>query len=271
MGKAAGRLAATLAALLAFGGAAPVVLAASPGNDLIGGATPAAIGFSEQLDTTEATTDADDTELNTYCGAPATDASVWYTVEGTDEGVVVDVSGSDYSAGVLVGLQYPDGLEVIACGPWAVSFYAAAGKTYYVLAIDDQEDGAGNGGTLNIEFRGAPPPPTLDVTVNQTGTVNTRTGVATFSGTYTCTDADFIDLYLNATQKVGRFSIQGSGESYDFGTCDGTAHAWSMTFAAYNGKFAGGRAVTVSSTYACGLLECADSYAEQSVMLRGAK
>ena len=62
------------------------------------------IGFSEVLDTTEATTDADDAQFNASCGAPATDASVWYTLVGTDEVVIVDVSGSDYSAGVLVGM-----------------------------------------------------------------------------------------------------------------------------------------------------------------------
>ena len=124
MAMAARRLAAALVVILAFGAAAPAVLAAVPGNDVIGGATPAAIGFSEQLDTTEATTDAKDAELNTYCGAPATDASVWYTVEGTDEGVIVDVSASDYSAGVLVGLDYEGTLEVISCGPGTVSFFA---------------------------------------------------------------------------------------------------------------------------------------------------
>ena len=268
MGSVTRRLAAALVVVLAFGALAPAVLAAAPGNDIIDGATPASIGFSEQLDTTEATTDVRDAELNTFCGAPATDASVWYTV---DEGVIVDVSRSDYSAGILVGLDYQGTLEVVSCGPGTVSFFASSGKTFYVLAIDDQLDGAGNGGTLNIEFRGAPPPPTIDLTVSPTAKVNTRTGVATFSGTYSCTGADFIDLYLNATQTVGRFSIQGGGEVFEFGTCDGTAHAWSMVVYPYNGKFAGGRAATVTFSYACGAFECADTYAEQSVILRGGK
>jgi hypothetical protein len=37
--------------------------AAAPGNDTIGGATAASIGFSQVLDTTQATTDADDAQL----------------------------------------------------------------------------------------------------------------------------------------------------------------------------------------------------------------
>lgn len=269
MATAARRLAVALVAVLAFGITAPVVLAAAPGNDLKANATVATIGFSEQVDTTEATTDADDVELNTFCGAPATDASVWYTIEGTDEGVTVDVSKSDYSAGVLVGLQYPDGLEVIACGPGAVSFFGSAGKTFYVLAIDDQLDGSGNGGTLDIVFGAAPPPPTLDLTIDPIGKVNTKTGIATISGTYTCTNAEFVELYLDARQAVGRFVVQGSGWTFDVGTCDGTAHPWSIDVYPYNGKFAGGKAATVTFAYGCGAIECAESYAEQTVMLRG--
>ena len=72
--------------------AAPAALAAAPSNDTFGGATTATIGFSQVLDTTQATTDSDDAQLNASCGAPATDASVWYSLAGTDAGVVVDVS-----------------------------------------------------------------------------------------------------------------------------------------------------------------------------------
>ncbi len=200
--------------------------AAAPGNDTIGGATTASIGFSQVLDTTEATTDADDAQLNASCGAPATDASVWYTINlAADGGVVVDVSASDYSAGVLVGEGTPGALDTVACGPGTVGFAATAGTTYYVLAIDDQQDGTGNGGALNISFNAAPPPPTVDLTVAPRGTVNAKTGIATLHGTYTCTDADSIDIFGNVTQPVGRFAIDGSFETFDVGTCDGSSHS----------------------------------------------
>ena len=71
-------------ALGALGALAPAALAAPPSNDTFAGATAAALGFSEELDTTDATTDGDDAQLNTSCGAPATDASVWYVLEGAD-------------------------------------------------------------------------------------------------------------------------------------------------------------------------------------------
>src|ERR1700752_464596 len=152
-----------LAKLVTFSSVGPA-LAAAPANDTFGGATLVSVGFSEQLDTTEATTDADDAQLNASCGAPATDASVWYALDGTDNGVVVDVSSSNYSAGVLVGVGTQGNLQTVACGPGAVAFFAAAGTTYYVLAIDDQFDGGGNGGNLSISFNEIPPPPTVDIT-----------------------------------------------------------------------------------------------------------
>src|SRR2546426_570280 len=133
------RLLAVLAlALGALVVAAPAALAAAPSNDTFTGATAVKIGFSEVLDTTEATTDSDDAQLNASCGAPATDASVWYVLKGSDQGVAVDVSKSDYSAGVLVGVGTQGNLQTVTCGPGSVRFFAAAGTTYYVLAIDDQ-------------------------------------------------------------------------------------------------------------------------------------
>ena len=265
------RLTSLAAAVVLLGALAPAALAAAPGNDTFGGATAATIGFSETLDTTEATTDADDAQLNASCGAPNTDASVWYAFTGSDVGVVVDVSQSNYSAGVLVGVGTQGNLQTVTCGPGAVVFFAQSGTTYYVLAIDDQFDGGGNGGTLSISFNGLPPPPTIDITVNRYGTVNTRTGVATISGTYTCTNADFIDVFVDARQNVGRFAILGFGEFFDLGTCDGTTHAWSVQIYPFNGKFAGGKTVTLAFSFACGVFECSDSFAQQTVQLRGKK
>ncbi|MGH8970057.1 MAG: DUF6299 family protein [Actinomycetes bacterium] len=222
------------------------------------------------LDTTEATTDAEDAQLNTECGAPATDASVWYSfTSASDAGVVVDVSASDYSAGVLVGVGAPGTLELVTCGPGTVGFFAAAGTTYWVLAIDDQGDGAGNGGSLNISFGEVPPPPTVDITVDPTARV-TRTGVATLTGTYTCSDGDFIEVFAEVSQSVGRFFIlRGSFDFFDEGTCDGTPHRWSADVVADNGRFAGGKAMAVVFTFSCGAFECSEGFSEHTVKLRG--
>lgn len=252
--------------LLLAGGTA---LAAPPGNDGFTGATPASIGFSEALDTSQATTDADDAQLNETCGAPATDASVWYTIQGTDQNVVVNVSGSSYSAGVLIGVGSQGNLQTVACGPSAVTFFAAAGTTYYVLAIDDQFDGGGNGGSLSIAFTEIPPPPKVDFTVDPSGTVSSSTGVATISGTYTCSDGDSVSAFVEASQSIGRFTVSGFGSFFAAGTCDGAPHPWSADVVPQNGKFAGGKSMTMTFTTACGPFQCTSGFVEQTVQLRG--
>jgi hypothetical protein len=255
----------------ALGMSTSTALAAPPANDTFPNATTATIGFSESLDTTEATTDADDAQLNESCGAPATDASVWYVFEGTGTNVVVDVSQSDYSAGVLVGVGTQGNLTTVACGPGGTIFFAEAGTTYYILAIDDQFDGGGNGGTLSISFSEAPPPPTVEITVDRFGSFDPKTGTATISGTYTCTNGDFIDLFVEAQQTVGRFTIFGYGSFFDVGTCDGTAHTWSAEVFPQNGKFKGGKTLTITIGVSCGQFECGFGYIEQVVQLRGKK
>ena len=262
-----------LAAVLLLALQALPAVAAPPSNDTIGGATAVSLGYSAVLDTTEATTDADDVQLNADCGAPATDASVWYSfTAAADGGVVVDVSQSDYSAGVLVGVGTPGSLELVTCGPLTVGFTAEAGTTYYILAIDDQGDGGGNGGTLRISISEAPPPPTVEITVDPIGRVDAQTGVAYLTGTYTCTNADFIDVFGEARQTIGvRAAVIGFFEFFDIGTCDGTVQTWSAAVFPDNGKFAGGKTLTVTFAFACGAFECADGYVEQTVKLRGGK
>lgn len=246
-------------------------LAAAPPNDVFSAATAAGPGFSETRNTSEATTDSDDASANSNCGAPATDASVWYAyTQATGDGVVVDVSSSNYSAGVIVATGSPGAFNFVTCGPGAVTFLPAAGTTYYVLAFDDQLDGGGTGGLLTISFNPAPPPPTVEVTVNPVGSFDPKTGQATLSGTFTCTDADFVQILGQLSQSVGRVTINGS---LGFGatTCDGTAQPWSATAIPINGKFAGGKSVTVVFSFACGFGQCAEGFTQQTVQLKGGR
>jgi hypothetical protein len=102
------RLIATAATMVAASAlTASPAWGAAPVNDTSGGATPASVGFSQMLDTTEATTDAEDAQLNETCGAPATDASVWYTFAGNDAGVIVDVSHPTTPLGCWWGSALP--------------------------------------------------------------------------------------------------------------------------------------------------------------------
>jgi hypothetical protein len=253
--------------------AAGPALAAAPTNDLYPGRVAIAVGGSVSISTLEATTDADDDELNVDCGAPAMDASVWYELVALADGwIVVDVSDSSYSAGVFVATGTPGNFEVQACAPGAAVFEAVAGTTYAILAIDDQSDGGGNGGNLELQVATAPPPPELTMTVNRTGRFNSRTGSATISGTVTCSggpvDFSFIDVFVR--QVVGRIFIDGFGSVEGF-TCNGTTQAWSAEVFGSNGLFKGGKALTVSFAFACGTFLCGEGFTEQVVQLRGGK
>ena len=75
--KLLGRLALVLLALATF---TELALAAAPSNDTFANAKLVTLGFSETLDTTEATTDAIDAQALESCGAPAVAATVWYAL-----------------------------------------------------------------------------------------------------------------------------------------------------------------------------------------------
>lgn len=241
--------------------------AAPPANDTFAGAvTISSLPFSATVDTTEATTDADDANANANCGAPATEASVWYAfTPATAATVGVDVSASDYSAGVIVVTGSPGNFQIVTCGPGSVGFSATAGVTYYLLAFDDTS-GPPNGGTLQISVSELQPSEAA-VTVDPTGIVNTHTGVVTVSGTFTCANADFAFVDVTVTQTVGRFTISGFGEIFA-DPCDGQSHPWSLDVTGSNGKFAGGKANVDAFMFACGAIECATDETSQAIRLR---
>jgi Family of unknown function (DUF6299) len=243
--------------------------AAPPSNDTFAGAIViGSVPFTTTTDTTEATTDADDANANANCGAPATDASVWYSITPAADGaLLVDVTNSDYPAGVLVVTGTPGSFEVVACGPGRVGFSTTAGTTYHLLIIDDQSDGEGNGGTLRMTVEAAPPPPTIDVTVDPIAQFNPRTGAVTLHGTVNCSGvADFAFVDVELRQRVGRGEVYGGG-SIDV-TCDGADHRWSVEIYPFIGtKFAGGKGASVTFAVACGPVECSFEYEEHRVQL----
>ncbi len=242
--------------------------AAAPANDTPAGAETITLGQHVTQDTSEATTDALDTAVNEECGAPATAASVWYSYTAdVDGGVLLDMSGSDYTAGALVFEGAPSAESLIACGPGVVGWGTSAGSTYSVMVLDDQQDGnPAPGGTLEMDVTEAPAPPSLDLEVSPRATV-TKDGTALVTGTYSCTDADFIEFEGELRQSVGRFVISGWGYTFEEGTCDGERHDFTLPITGDNGKFSGGKAASITFSYACGLLECTDGYVEQQIRL----
>ena len=261
-------------ALTLTGAVEATVLAALPPNDLRSGATPVAIGFSQSLDTSEATTDADDAFLNSIgCNFPATDASVWYRFVGTGETFRIEVFQSNYSASVLI--DFGD-FRTFGCGTGGMDFPTIPGQTYYLMVLDDQRDGGGNGGMLNISISLAPPPPpppALTLSVDRFGTVNARTGVVTISGTYTCLNADSLTVHVLASQELGRFLAGGFATIQEEAACDGVLHPWSADIDSEPGlrKFVGGKALALVAASSLGPYGSGVAHIEQEVILRATK
>ena len=242
----------TMATMVVLG-AAPAS-AEVPSNDTIQGAKViTAVPFEEVIDTTEATTDAEDAAINAPCGAPATNGSVWYSLTATATGYLVDVSASDFGAGVIVATGTPGNLSIVTCGPRAVGFEATPGETYYLMAFSDTPEVPG--GQLSIAVSEAAPPPTVSMTVDDTGTVN-KDGVATLSGTYTCDgEADLVEVFgtLQQEQKDGT-QVRGNFDVIDL-KC-GVTDKWSVEVTAESGTFTRGLAATVATTVGCSALGC---------------
>lgn len=257
-------LALCLTAVVATWSASPA-LAAAPGNDTKGSATTiGALPYNDTVDTTQATTDADDVLFNAPCGAPATNGSVWYsyTAPAGIDGIVVDISQSSFSAGAIIA--EPDGAGgwvVDACGPGVTGTPVVEGVQYLIVAFSDTP--GVTGGTLRLTVDEATVP-SMDVTVNPRGKVD-KSGNALISGTYTCSGADFITISESLKQSVGRFAIFGDG--FSDGPCDDVQHAWSAVVVPVNGKFAGGKAASVTFAFGCGAVFCSESYKEQPVKL----
>lgn len=264
-------LAATAVTTLGAGLLAPLpAFAAAPGNDTYAGRQViGSVPFTASVDTTQATTDADDVAINASCGAPATAASVWYEFTPAQDGNFVLGTTADYSAGALVATGGPGSWVVEACGPEAVGFAATAGTTYTLLVFDDQEDGGGNGGHVDIDLSPAPPTPEVDVTVDPKATF-LKDGSLLMSGTLTCTAGSATDLEVDVTQLVGRLKIRGAG--FDFVDCgDGSTRPWQLVVTGDNGIFRGGKAVSVTFAFACGAFDCGVDFDETTVKVSGSK
>lgn len=202
-------------------------------------------------DTSEATTDALDAALNAQCGAPFTNASVWFTyTDPTGDGIMAQLTtDTSYSGGFLITRGDPTvGGQLVACGQGGAGVSGAPGDVYYIMAISDT---AQNGGQLGVAFS-VPAFPKASITVDPKGTAY-KDGSAVITGTYTCSDA--IDMqswvHVSLSQRVGRVKIFGNSV-YSPLQCNGLPHPWKALVTADNGLFSGGKAASVSATIACG-------------------
>lgn len=242
----------------------PAVAAGPPGNDAPSGAVPLQLGVPVVQDTREATTDADDAALNAGCGAPATNASVWYSfTSATARNVVLDASGSDYGVGFLVFQGTPSPDTLVDCGPQLLALQAQAGTTYTVMVFSDTD---AVGGTLDLTLSAAPPRPRVRISLALHGRAF-RNGDARLRGTYSCTSADSAQFFGTLLQRAGRLKIRG--DFFIVRRCDGRRHRWFARVVSPFATYARGRARGTATVTACGPFECADVSTAHRVRLRG--
>src|SRR3954452_12572824 len=161
-GTTRGGLLALLAGIAMAAQGAPALAAAPPPNDDFDAATViSSLPFSDGIDTSQATTAADDP----YCAGNG--ASVWYRFTPTqDVDVQADTFGSSYDTTLSAFTGSRGSLTPVACNDDSgslqskISFTALAGTTYYIMAA---AYGSGSGGQLSISTKPvAPPGPECD-------------------------------------------------------------------------------------------------------------
>jgi hypothetical protein len=261
-----------VAIILLFTMAGPVAAAAP--NDTVAGATDVSVGDTVNEDTSAAdTTDATETALNEFCGAPAVEHGVWFEITpSADVTAKFDVVDSNYSAGIMIFEDPPTADGLLNCGPGIIIQGLAAGVTYDVLVFGDGGSAA-TGGAMVLHVLEAAPAPDISVTINRRGTAD-KQGNAHISGTVTCTSTDgsgiLFDVFGDMTQKVGRIRIHGFFDTFLEVPCDGTTNAWTAVVVGDNGVFAGGKAVTVAIGFGC-TDECSEGFAQATIQLSKGK
>jgi hypothetical protein len=240
--------------------------ATPPGNDKPSGAVSIHKGETVKEDTTQATTGSLDHKINERCGAPYTNASVWFQYTATDDkGIVLNASGSDFGVGIMVfrgSAPTPDSL--FRCGPTEENFRTNPGRTFTIMVFTATRR---HGGDLSMTVRQAPPPPTVSVVVRKND-VAYPTGNARVNGTYTCANGDFVESFGELTQVWKRLRITGPLRFFSVGLCDGLPHHWTKTVHSDNGLYGAGVAQAHMVTIVCGVFHCARQRITEQITLK---
>jgi hypothetical protein len=209
-----------------------------PSNDDFANAVViSALPFTTSLNTSEATA-VDDPANDCLVDAH----TVWYQfTPSANMRVNANTFGSDYDTGIAVYTGTPPSLTQIACNDDAVlgqfvqsnvNFDAAAGTTYYFMVGSCCGSDGGNL-VFNVDVS-----VNLGLTVDPSGSVDAKTGVATISGTVTCSEpvSGTVDGFIE--QRIGRTILRGF--FFTGIECDGVTN-WQVEVVADNGLFVGGR------------------------------
>jgi hypothetical protein len=253
---------------------ARVAATAPPSNDDFDNAIVAGVPFTNSQSTVEATTAGDDP--NCAGNGP----TVWYRLTPTTNGrITANTFGSDFDTTLSVYTGARGALSFLACNDdsgslqSSVTLDVVAGTTYHFMI---GSFASGPGGNLVFSINAAPPPPSVQVTVNPLATVVPSNGLVTLTGTITCSRPVTVSIGGQLQQKRGRTTVMGFPSA--FFECTGTTSWTAQVFYSallFRGRsallFAGGNAEAIVNAFAFDPVtgEGAFDQAVQSVALRG--
>jgi hypothetical protein len=247
---------------------------AQPANDDFDNAIVVAepLPFTSNVDTSSATVAADDPTI--YNAA----TTVWYCYTPSATGYIqANTFGSDYDTIIGVFTGQRGSLNLVTSNDDSgslqsrVNFLATAATTYWFMV------GSWNGtpgGNLVFTVQQGQAPADVTLTINPTGSVTPKTGIATVGGTITTTSLIYVyEVDVFAKQRSGRGNIIASAFVPINAEVD-TSWDWSAQLQDPNGGlFVGGKA-NVSATLFyldLGTGEFQVVTTEQVVQLKGGK
>lgn len=218
---------------------ADVSIAQIPANDDFDAAVViAGLPFTESVSTSEATSAADDPPPSCVDGVGHT---VWYQfTPSADIRLDANTFGSDYDTVLLIYTGTRGALTEIACNDDVLglqsraTFDALAGVTYFFM-VGGLGEGSGN---LVFNLDVAQPLPEIELAFDLFSGVNKTTGVATISGTLTCSRLVSAQVSGLVRDRFGRVRIEASFSTPSF-ECDGVTR-WEAEAAAQQ-AFVGGK------------------------------
>jgi hypothetical protein len=149
-----------------------------------------------------------------------------------------------------------------SCAPASGSFFPVGTTTVNCRA----EDESGNVATGSFLVH-VVPPLQFGLAVTKTGSVNTKTGVATISGTLTCSREIYVDLSGTVKQLFAK-RVYITGSFYLNVDCKAPSTKWSVSVTGDNGRFGAGAVTAAVNAYGCEL-SCHSGSATETVRLTG--
>jgi HYR domain len=155
-----------------------------------------------------------------------------------------DASGANVSY-VVSATDVRDPNPTVSCSPASGSLFPIGDTTVTCTATD--ASGNQSSGSFTVRVLA---PLQLAVTVDGRGSVSAHSGVATISGTVSCSRAIGVDVSGQLTQLfANRVTISGS--FFTHVSCSAPAVTWSASVTGSNGRFGAGKANVSLSWFGC--------------------